>query len=1225
MKKLRLAARFTVALFAFTRVALGYNGQVVTEGPLTATIAAIPVVSKIDTPIPCSVTLKNSGAVPLPLTLELGGLVDSCSAVGETKRQVTLPAHGTTTVEFHFTCGRGTYSALYPVHVFAAFATDGTPRTAHAVQVFTTDFRATNPTPPAANELPITPVPAGGALALAGLKTQRVTWAYLGGDAVPQPVGWTGTDPISAANFSRAPITRGGETRASLQIHPPYRPRAGTVWAEYRLQLPSTRPIHLDLFNAIRDSTPREGRSDGVTFRVWVGEQKLFEQHTETKTWLPGRADLSAWAGQEVRLRLESHPGPRNNTTCDSSFWGDPVITVGVPPPQLSPAQSDALFAAVRRGLGAGTRSDDSTLVYDLDGGGRAAIALGPNGLADGVIGFGDAESQVLFAGLHVAVRDQEVGTWPSAAVVQTVERSRDAAGRTRISHRLKVGDQAADLTATIWSEGPALRLKVECPLPITGLGLNAADQKAPRVYYGHGYCIVDPQPFRANAGGHNLATSHVGFDFERGVSLLTASDTPVDYLQVDPERRIYQLHTHPDATLTFVPGRHGAFDCAVRYRPLYDKAAAPGVARKAGRFVFDLWGGKYADDAARLARCFDYGLTDALVVMHVWQRWGYDYRLPDIFPPQPALGSLADLQALGKLCTTRGVLWGLHDNYIDLYPDATGFSYDHITFTAEGLPRRAWLNESREAQSYQFRPDQIGPFLQRNLNLIVPALHPTASFVDVLASLNSFDFYDRDGKFHSKRETQRAWGEAFAAIRDACGNNAPTISEAGGDHLVGWLDGADAQFLPLGPKAERFHNVVACRDWERVPWFDAVNHTRFSLHGVGYSDRYQGGRSRPEHGIESDDYLSAELLTGHALMIDLPALGRGAVRKYWLAQDFIASVAHDDIRRVEFADGDIHRTIVTWNGGARVAVNRGEADWTFEGHALPSYGYWAKHGAIESGIERRAGAIVEQSHAPGKFYVDGRGFNPAAPLPIVPRAGRVVYLGGRQFRLVVNWEVQRAAPQDCAVFYHFSRPTPGRRATTEFSGGGLPTLPTSQWQGRVATGDDWTITIPDGMPPGEYEILVGLHEPRNRNNRLRLLGDEDSRRRYRLGTLAVEGGKQTGVTNVRLVPPAQPFIASSRWRSPPAAVDFGPATTTGAFRCETADHHLVITPLPDGVDFDLQLHLARIVARPVKVRSVVAINARGEPQSPVVFAVREGELTLRARSADFAYRVELD
>jgi hypothetical protein len=1058
-----------------------FNGHVVTAGPLTVTIGEIPVVRTREAVVACPVALANAGAGPLVVELELGGLADEWRPAGPARRTVTVPAGGKAGAEFALaisaTGGGGrTYSALYPVHVFARFEAGGAAQMAQAIRIFETDFGPAGSAGAGDSdeEPPAVRVPDRGALPLTAVRSVRVAWAYAGGAEERLPAGWTGSHAASGTSFHRGPIARGGETRATLQLHPPYRPRAGTASVEYRLQLPATTPLRLDFAHAIRDSTPREGTSDGVTFRVWVDDERVFERHTATKTWLPGEVDLGAWARRTIRLRLESHPGPKLNTVCDASYWGDPVVTAGPPPRVATPAERETALARVRALLrgGAGAAAAADEFVADLAGGLRAAVVPGPNGLADGAIGFGSEAGDVRFGGLHLAVEERVLGAGPAGAAVERVEAGRDAAGRMQFRHHLALDGRRAVLTATVWAEGPALRVKVECPEFITGLALNAADQVAPRVYYGHGYCITDPEPFRAGSGGHNLASSHVGFEFAGGVSLLVATDTPPDHLQVDPGRRLYQLHTHPDATLTFVPGRAGAFDCAIRYRPLSEKRAAPAVARKAGRFVFDLWGGRYADNTAKLARAFDYGLTDALVILHNWQRWGYDYRLPDIFPPNPALGTPADVQELGRLCGVRGVPWALHDNYIDLYPDATGFTYDDVTFHADGRPRRAWFNQGRQAQSFQFRPDRFQPYLQRNLAAIVPALRPTASFVDVFASLQVFDFHDRDGRRHSRLETQRAWGEAFAAIREACGGDAPTISEAGSDQLVGWLEGSDAQFMSLGPEPQRFVNVVRARDWARVPWLDAVLHSRFSLHGVGYSDRYQAGRRREEHGIESDDYLSAELLTGHALMIDRAALGRGAVRKYWLAQDFIRSIAADDIRAVEFADGDPHRVTVTWNSGARVWVNRGAPDWTVDGHVLPQFGYRAVHGAIGSAVERRGGTIVEQARGPGRFYVRSRGTGSAAP-------------------------------------------------------------------------------------------------------------------------------------------------------AAPAAVDFGFVRTDGALRIEARAEAIEVTPLPDSPACEVELRLADLLGRAVRVRAVEALAAPGRVRGPVPFtAERDGGAAFRTVAGDFAYRV---
>ena len=135
------------------------------------------------------------------------------------------------------------------------------------------------------------------------------------------------------------------------------------------------------------------------------------------------------------------------------------------------------------------------------------------------------------------------------------------------------------------------------------------------------------------------------------------------------------------------------ALDCALRYRPLYDKRPAGGVARKAGRFVFDIWGGHYGEDAAKLRRMFDYGLTDALFLKHVWQRLGLRLPAARHLAPRPQAGHARRARAIGQLCGRYDVPWGLHDNYVDFYPDAAGYSYKHISFDADGQPRKAWIN----------------------------------------------------------------------------------------------------------------------------------------------------------------------------------------------------------------------------------------------------------------------------------------------------------------------------------------------------------------------------------------------------------------------------------------------------------------------------------------------------------------------------------------------------
>ncbi|MBE0535254.1 MAG: hypothetical protein IH624_06245 [Phycisphaerae bacterium] len=1205
--------------------AAGFNGHVASEGAVTVTISPVEDVTAFDVPRRVDVTVENKGAAAVTVALRMGGLVDEWRAVGATDRQVVVAGGSREAAAFEIACGQGAPSALWPVHVWADFELDGQARSVHCVQVFKSAFvpvQAEAPSDPAAAV-----VPARGALSLLSVDTHRVVWQFFDEAPVAMPVGWQGSEERSRTSFGIGDEFRGARRRA-LQIHPPWYGKAGTVFVEYRVTLPETRPIALRFANAIRDSGPQEPASDGVTFRVWVGDEKRFDRHTDSKTWLDGEADLSDYAGKTVLLRLESHPGPKKNTTCDSCFWGDPVIMAGDPPKRLTAEQKVQLGRQAGRLVSGKPHlymSDSPEVVvggkaslFPLADGCIAAVLPGPNGIFDAAIAFGKGDKCVVFDGVNAAVLGSRIGA-DSEVLLESIEMGQDG----KMMHRLSHGGEQFDLTAILYAEHGGLRIRFECPQRITDLAIGRADQKAPRVYYGHGYCIEEPKAFRAGFGGHNLSTSHVGFDFAGGVSLLMATDNPPDALEVSPDEHVYALHTHMNATLTFVPGLSGAFDCAVKYRDLYDKKPSPGFKNKAGRFVFDIWGGGYAYIAETMQRMIDYGLTDSLLTVHNWQRWGYDYRLPDIYPPNPRYGTIGDMRKIGELCRPHAIPWGLHDNYIDFYPDAEGYSYDHICFTERGEPVKAWINEDRDAQSYRWRPDRFMPFLQRNLKLIKEGLAPTHYFIDVFTSIELFDFYDKAGDFHSMLETRRCWGESFRWIQDYLGG-AVTTSEAGHDQLTGYLDGADCQHLTLTPQSREFCIRLECGDWQRVPWFDAVLHDKFSLHGVGYPSRYV--LTEPDdHGgvLESDDYISAEVLTGHAMMIDNRGFGRGAVRKYWLAQDFLRSIATDTIRSVQFADDDIHRQIVTWSGGARVYVNRGKDDWNIAGKTLPQYGYFAANGEIASSIERIDGIIVEQSQGPSGRYFNGRGFDAGDRLGLRPRIDRAEYLGGRGFRLVVDWDVVRPASKALSVFLHFSREESSRRDKIAFQGDLNPALPMTAWKDRITTGADRTIAVPADCPPGSYEIGIGVWDP-STGKRYPLIGDDDGSTRYILGTLVVEGDDDR-ITNVKVIAHSPKPAPPSRRNANNIAVDFGPVVTAGAVRCVLKEDSLIVTPLPEMDAFDVAVRTAQWTdGRGMKPKGVVVIDAAGADTRGVRFDVKGDAATFQTRKGEFGYRLTL-
>jgi hypothetical protein len=576
------------------------------------------------------------------------------------------------------------------------------------------------------------------------------------------------------------------------------------------------------------------------------------------------------------------------------------------------------------------------------------------------------------------------------------------------------------------------------------------------------------------------------------------------------------------------------------------------------------------------------------------------------------------------EACQQADVLFALHDNYIDIYPDARGFSYEqNVAFSASGAPVRAWLNEGRDAQSYRYRADRVEGFLRDNLPAIRDGLSPTAYFIDVWSSIKPYDYWTSEGQFFGRRYTRDSWREHFAWIRELLGDRAPQISESGHDQLIGWLDGAQTNHLRVGkpiPGDRHSWSVwdIECEDAERIPWFDFAHHDRFILHGAGYSGRYQAGLSAPLHGIYSDDYLASEVLTGHPAMVSRP-FGRDVVRKYWLTQDVMRALALRTVEAVDFSDGDIHRQHVRWSGGADVWVNRGESEWTVSGHTLPQYGFLARvpteAGLVTAAVCRRQGLIVEQCESPSSVYVNGR--RPAGgPLRISADVATVELAEAGRVALNIDWTIDDPIPAGYRPFLHFVD-AEGEivfQATYDASrarglGIGRARLPA-------------TAQLPAACTAGDcFELRIGLYASGERAPRLAISGPDDGERRIRLGKLTLQGDGQ-GVAGVQwqaVEEQSDPFLARQNPNNVP--VDFGSVVTSSACRLSREGDALILMPLPEepaqGTTWELRWD--RLPWRLPRPTHVVAIDEQGE----VITETKLGHSVVIQHTPDaFAYRI---
>ncbi|NCO43407.1 MAG: ORF6N domain-containing protein, partial [Armatimonadetes bacterium] len=290
--------------------AFAWNGHEVTEGPLRLFIPEIPEVTAPAEPTTVQVEVENTGQAQVTGQLEVRDFVDGWHVVGAGKKPFALAAGATQQLEFALAANPPVYSALYPVHAHAVFRDGGKERTVRAVRIFSVRVPTKQEAASAGGEFVVNTVPKDSALPLWMLGTQRVAWNYYDGPPVFEAPGWSGSSPQSSANMGVGSLTR-GDTRASINMHPPWKPGGGAIFCDYLLKLPDQRPIKLVFAVAIRDSAEKEPPSDGVLFRVWTGEDRqgkdakvLYEQFTAAKRWLDGSANLSAYAGKTVLVRL---------------------------------------------------------------------------------------------------------------------------------------------------------------------------------------------------------------------------------------------------------------------------------------------------------------------------------------------------------------------------------------------------------------------------------------------------------------------------------------------------------------------------------------------------------------------------------------------------------------------------------------------------------------------------------------------------------------------------------------------------------------------------------------------------------------------------------------------------------------------------------------------------------------------------------------------------------
>lgn len=1018
----------------------------------------------------------------------------------------------------------------------------------------------------------------------------------------------------------------------NFTVHPPWKKiveagsgdgaGTGTVEITYRLTLPAGKSTRFESAVRIRHNASNEPPSDGVEFSVAVKdgqeEKTIKSLFTDTKSFVPFTCDLSAYAGKTVDLIVRSGPGPKYNTICDSGTWQTPVLLVGEQPQPIGPDYWSKLEGMAKTLLDGGTA--ESGFAFDLKDC-RAAVVPGEEGIVDGVIGLRTGNGTVYYRGFAIEINKNRIGRqydgrWVGCKVIR-----RGGDWVVQHAYRNPEGDvpfevvfSVRDDVMTMQFGMPGVDRDKRGEPRFTHLSIGPGTERPWRIYAGFGNVMEDLQaPFRLRQGGFGLSTRHVGVDYRNGVSVAMASDYFPDYVNCVPDENLFALAFHNDALFYLAPSGSNAYDAAKKYSRVNGFKASPGMAEIMGRQCLDQWGGSYVTGAEDVLLAGKYGLNHSVFVKHVWQRWGYDYRLPEIYPPA---GGLEPFKALADSCKSVGILFSPHDNYIDFYPDAKGYSYDHIIFNEDGTPQRAWYNKGRKAQSYRWLPHAFKPWMVENMKLMRDGYGPDSLFIDVFTAITPRDYYDRDGRLHTSKRMAKEWADAFDTCRDILKAGSPMISECGHDGLIGSLDAGQSDHYPAsnwGAKASAM---------DRTPWHDIVTHGKMVLFAGGLGGRYSKSNIDGKRGYGSDDYFSNTVLGGRNPMSDGP-FSITAVRTFWTLHDVCDWLARNSFDSHDFIGNVCRQHTVFGDGKGRVWANRGEGDWKPEGAKVPGtlglYGFWVETPVGVAGAYDKDGVRAGYSRVEKDgvltIFADARP-KKFGPMPQRRRIAvtasplREVSRGVLEFDVDTN--VQQAGITGQYVYFvHLCHPSSKHPESIAAHGGVHRTNINVNKVGKYQT--VLRVEASPGMADGRYTIRFGMYDPRH-GSRLYFEGPEVVSGRAFGGEFEVKNG-------VAML--CEPTKEEKAAEAKSNYFDFGDVRTNGSVRVvRDASGACTLTPLPGSLPFSVELDLSALGLSGKAFDKVECVDAwTSSAREPKV--VQQGnKLSIDLTGDSFAYKL---
>lgn len=285
-----------------------------------------------------------------------------------------------------------------------------------------------------------------------------------------------------------------------------------------------------------------------------------------------------------------------------------------------------------------------------------------------------------------------------------------------------------------------------------------------------------------------------------------------------------------------------------------------------AGMIVLDLWKDSFQETREDLKTLAALGLKDLLVIIHNWQKFGYDNALPTAYPAGSLYGGDGPLREIGRMCGNSGYLLSLHTNYVDFYPNSSDWDTSGLAINGDRHWIKAWYNPLVKVQSYLMKPAKALGFA----GIYEPSIHSAystkAGYLDVhTAVLPSFkvDFDASVAGAGRQKTTLNSYRNLIGFVRNT--HKGPVVGEGFGYSASTWaglIDGIEADPRSLDDLSlnKGGTDVPTIVDYKLK-----VLNPHFIPHGAGYLPRFYRGKWSGFTRLEMERYRATELAYGNA------------------------------------------------------------------------------------------------------------------------------------------------------------------------------------------------------------------------------------------------------------------------------------------------------------------------------------------------------------------------